>query len=250
MPSHLSRHIKTQVRVLIRFPQVIWLLRLSFILGSVITGSWDRTVRVWDPRSSNAQQSSTSVPERVYHMDISGTTLVVSMASRLFHIYDVRKMDRELQSRESSLKFMTRSLACMSDGQGSSPCPVSTRFHTLIALVFHRIRDRLSGRPDSSGVLRPLRRCPRKKVRVQMPPARNRGRRSCMARQLSRLPSKVCIFSARVFHLHSSLPFVKIQHLCLRRLRRHSVHLGPQSQEASTSIPQVLPTNLGCCILA
>ncbi|KAI6140774.1 putative mitotic checkpoint protein BUB3 [Pisolithus thermaeus] len=33
------------------------------------------------------------------------------MASRPFHIYDIRKI-------ESSLTFMTRSLACMSDGKG------------------------------------------------------------------------------------------------------------------------------------
>jgi len=42
------------------------------------------------------------------------------MASRLFHIYDIRKMDKAAQERESSLKYMTRSLACMPDGQGQS----------------------------------------------------------------------------------------------------------------------------------
>lgn len=40
------------------------------------------------------------------------------MASRLFHIYDIRKMDTVAQERESSLKYMTRSLACVPDGQG------------------------------------------------------------------------------------------------------------------------------------
>ncbi|KAG2008949.1 other/FunK1 protein kinase [Coprinopsis cinerea AmutBmut pab1-1] len=34
------------------------------------------------------------------------------MASRLFHIYDVRNMSKPMQERESSLKYMTRSLAC------------------------------------------------------------------------------------------------------------------------------------------
>lgn len=51
-------------------------------------------------------------------MDLVNNTLVVAMASRLFHIYDIRKMDSP-QSRESSLKFMTRALACMADGQGT-----------------------------------------------------------------------------------------------------------------------------------
>ena len=51
-------------------------------------------------------------------MDLVNNNLVVAMASRLFHIYDVRKMDVPAQTRESSLKFLTRALACMSDGQG------------------------------------------------------------------------------------------------------------------------------------
>jgi len=86
----------------------------------VITGSWDRTVRFWDRRSASAQQLSYELPERVYHMDLTKNTLVVAMASRMFHIYDIRKMDTPAQQRESSLKFMTRSLACMVDGQGES----------------------------------------------------------------------------------------------------------------------------------
>ena len=56
-------------------------------------------------------------------MDIVNNTLVVSMASRLFHIYDVRRMSEPAQTRESSLKFMTRSLACMADGQGELSVP-------------------------------------------------------------------------------------------------------------------------------
>ncbi|KAL5483169.1 BUB3 [Sanghuangporus weigelae] len=87
-------------------------------LNQVISGSWDRTLRFWDSRAPNALQSTHSLPERVYGMDISGTTLVVAMASRLFHIYDVRRMDSPAQVRESSLKFLTRGIACMADGQG------------------------------------------------------------------------------------------------------------------------------------
>ncbi|GJE85362.1 WD40 repeat-like protein [Phanerochaete sordida] len=96
-------------------------------LNSLITGSWDRTIRFWDPRAATAQQSSTSLPERVYHMDLVNNTLVVAMASRIFHIYDIRNMSAPSQSRESSLKYMTRALACMADGQGYATASVEGR---------------------------------------------------------------------------------------------------------------------------
>jgi len=86
--------------------------------NALITGSWDQSLRFWDPRAETAEVSSHALPERVYSMDLVNNTLVVAMASRLFHIYDVRKMSEPAQTRESSLKFMTRSLACMADGQG------------------------------------------------------------------------------------------------------------------------------------
>ncbi|EGO04069.1 hypothetical protein SERLA73DRAFT_130698 [Serpula lacrymans var. lacrymans S7.3] len=87
-------------------------------LNVTMTGSWDQTVRFWDPRASSPEQSTHKQPERVYHIDVIKNTLVVAMASRLFNIYDIRNMGQISQQRESSLKFMTRSMACMIDGQG------------------------------------------------------------------------------------------------------------------------------------
>jgi len=64
------------------------------------------------------QQSLHGTPERIYALDHVNNSLVVAMASRLFHIYDIRKMGTPAQERESSLKYMTRSLACMPNGEG------------------------------------------------------------------------------------------------------------------------------------
>ena len=100
---------------------------LNLFIDAIITGSWDRSVRFWDPRASTAQQLSQQLPERVYSMDTVGHRLVVALASRLFHIFDVRKMDTPEQTRESSLKFLTRALSCMSDGQGA----LYSYIHTL-----------------------------------------------------------------------------------------------------------------------
>lgn len=52
-------------------------------------------------------------------MDAVGNTIVVGMAGRHIYIYDARKMGEPLQKRESSLKFMTRAVACMIDGKGA-----------------------------------------------------------------------------------------------------------------------------------
>ncbi|TFK18219.1 WD40 repeat-like protein [Coprinopsis marcescibilis] len=95
--------------------------------NNLITGSWDRTIRFWDPRSTTSQISQHSTPERIYAMDLVNNTLVVAMASRLFHIYDIRNLTKPLQERESSLKYMTRSLACMLDGQGYATASVEGR---------------------------------------------------------------------------------------------------------------------------
>ena len=51
-------------------------------------------------------------------MDIVGTMLVVAMADRHINIFDVRKFSEPIQKRESSLRYQTRTVACMSDGQG------------------------------------------------------------------------------------------------------------------------------------
>jgi len=92
----------------------------------LITGSWDLSLKFWDPHAAastsnantNTAVSTHTLPEYVYHLDLVNNTLVVGMACRLFHIYDIRKMGEPVQMRESSLKFMTRSLACMADGKG------------------------------------------------------------------------------------------------------------------------------------
>nr|GAT53707.1 predicted protein [Mycena chlorophos] len=94
---------------------------------ALVSGSWDCTLRLWDPRSATAQQSQTTTPERVYAIDMTNHNIVVAMASRLFNVYDIRNMAKPSQQRESSLKYMTRSLACMADGQGFVTASVEGR---------------------------------------------------------------------------------------------------------------------------
>ncbi|KAJ3010504.1 mitotic spindle checkpoint protein Bub3 [Thoreauomyces humboldtii] len=85
--------------------------------GQLMTGSWDKHVGVWDPRS-NASLGKYAQPEKVFSMDVVDYTLVVAMAGRTLHVYDIRNMKETLQPRESAMKYMTRTLRCMPNGRG------------------------------------------------------------------------------------------------------------------------------------
>ncbi|TPX31953.1 hypothetical protein SeMB42_g07677 [Synchytrium endobioticum] len=85
--------------------------------NKVITGSWDKTVRTWDPRSTSAA-TTTELPSKVLALSTASNKIVVCMSQRQIHIYDVRNMSEVLQQRESSLKFMTRIAKCMPNGEG------------------------------------------------------------------------------------------------------------------------------------
>lgn len=87
-------------------------------LGVAVTGGWDNTVKLWDPRQPQALVLTMQQPERVYTMDVTGTRAVVGMASRHVWVWDLRNGQNPTQKRESSLKYQTRCLRCTPDGTG------------------------------------------------------------------------------------------------------------------------------------
>ena len=95
---------------------------VSIILGQVITGSWDKTLKCWDPRGANGPDKtlvgSYTQPERVYSISLVGHRLVVATAGRHVNVYDLRNMSQPEQRRESSLKYQTRCVRCYPNGTG------------------------------------------------------------------------------------------------------------------------------------
>lgn len=110
----------------------------------VISASWDSTLHV-HRLNSDSTPAVIPLPSKPFSLSLSPTKLVVAMASRALHIYDlkslalitdqadsqppaVNKVEIEpWQRRESSLKFMTRAVACMPDDAGYASSSIEGR---------------------------------------------------------------------------------------------------------------------------
>ncbi|XP_061412259.1 mitotic checkpoint protein BUB3 [Lethenteron reissneri] len=82
----------------------------------MVTGSWDQTVKLWDPRTP-CNAGSFPQPERVYTMAVSGDRLIVGTAGRRVLVWDLRNMGYVQQRRESSLKYQTRCIRAFPNKQ-------------------------------------------------------------------------------------------------------------------------------------
>ncbi|KAJ8331717.1 mitotic spindle checkpoint protein Bub3 [Batrachochytrium dendrobatidis] len=107
--------------------EAISCINYSKEIGQTITGSWDKYIKLWDDRLSISLTESYSHPEKIYSISSVQYKLVVAMANRQIYIYDLRNMSETLQRRESSLKFMTRRVACTPNGDGFASCSVEGR---------------------------------------------------------------------------------------------------------------------------
>eukprot|EP00123_Amoebidium_parasiticum_P015099 comp22785_c0_seq1/m.35675 comp22785_c0_seq1/g.35675 ORF comp22785_c0_seq1/g.35675 comp22785_c0_seq1/m.35675 type:complete len:328 (-) comp22785_c0_seq1:374-1357(-) len=87
-------------------------------LETIVSGSWDKTIKLWDPRSPGKMFRSMTQPGKVRCMSIAGCQLVVALEDRQVYVWDLRQPDAPSQRRESPLKYMTRSIQCFVDEQG------------------------------------------------------------------------------------------------------------------------------------
>ncbi|OIR58603.1 MAG: mitotic spindle checkpoint protein Bub3 [Amphiamblys sp. WSBS2006] len=81
------------------------------------TGGWDKKFCLWDARAQSAQ-SVFDLPKKVYSIDAACEMVVVGMAERAVYLFDVRRLDRPYQKRESSLRSQTRSVRLFHDAGG------------------------------------------------------------------------------------------------------------------------------------
>lgn len=83
----------------------------------VASGSWDKTLRYWDMRSSTPV-STINLPERCYCMDASQKLLVVGCADRHITIIDLNNPQQIFKTTQSPLKWQTRTVACYPQANG------------------------------------------------------------------------------------------------------------------------------------
>lgn len=113
----------------------------------IISGSWDSTLHIHLPDAGSNPDSLPStipLPSKPFSLSLTATKLVVAMASRALHIYDLKALAvltaqadgtadnnrvevEPWQRRESSLKFMTRCVACMPDDAGYASSSIEGR---------------------------------------------------------------------------------------------------------------------------
>ncbi|KAI9675905.1 MAG: hypothetical protein M1829_003143 [Trizodia sp. TS-e1964] len=97
----------------------------------LISASWDSTLHIHSLTSAQPTITTLALPHKPFSLSLSPDKLVVAMAARALHIYSLASLlsppASPIQERESSLKFMTRAVACMPNGAGYASSSIEGR---------------------------------------------------------------------------------------------------------------------------
>lgn len=90
---------------------------VSFLSSTqtVVSGSWDQTIRQWDPRDKEPVGRYV-LEGRVYGMDCTKDKIIVGLDNRKVLLFDARNMTQPQQIRDPCLKHQTRCIRASSDG--------------------------------------------------------------------------------------------------------------------------------------
>lgn len=97
----------------------------------VFSGSWDRSVRSWDPRQGSEPTAALNMGVKTFALDVCDTKLVVAGSDRCIHIFDIRKFGDAsgalIEKRESSLKREIRAVKIGADQRSYASSSVEGR---------------------------------------------------------------------------------------------------------------------------
>ncbi|KAH8752021.1 WD40-repeat-containing domain protein [Diaporthe sp. PMI_573] len=104
----------------------------------LVSASWDSTLHIHNTAAPDSPPAVVQLPGKPHAMSSSPTKVVVAMTARLVHIFDLPTIAKQLasssapeikpwQQRESSLKFLTRAVACMPNDAGYATSSIEGR---------------------------------------------------------------------------------------------------------------------------
>lgn len=104
----------------------------------LISGSWDMTLHLHSLDKEPGNFATVKLPAKSFSLGISPTRLVVGMSNRAVSIYELDKLQQASrvngvvnvdawQVRESSMKYMTRAVACMPNDAGYASSSIEGR---------------------------------------------------------------------------------------------------------------------------
>ena len=83
----------------------------------LVTGSWDKTVKYWDLRSSQPV-ATLECQDRIYSMDVRDQMLVIGTAERWINVVNLNEPHKFYKQIQSPLKWQTRVVSCFADAAG------------------------------------------------------------------------------------------------------------------------------------
>lgn len=105
--------------------------------GILVSASWDCSLNLHNTRDPSSQPIRISLPGKPHALASSPSKIVVAMTGRIINIYDITAIAelfttggtdlKPWQQRESSLRYLTRAVACMPSDLGYATSSIEGR---------------------------------------------------------------------------------------------------------------------------